>query len=219
MWRAATVRLDTRLPINQTEEGHAPRDAYDYRGRILTYGETLFVVARTGFRPAQTRRLLVGSAAAYAALTALFIAQALVQAFLPPPPSELTAGQWPRGEGGLKEGVAWGHGGRRGREGVAPRRRRPPNCCLARQWPAWAGRPRCRCGGTRRDPRQRDEGGGRDEGCGCPTPWPGYAQAPGVRCVWCLWCLGGAARCGRAGGSNLFVLCLSHTHNQCYRVS
>lgn len=109
-WRAATVRLGTRLPVNQAEEDFTPRDAYDYRERVVTYGETLFVVARTGFWPAQTRRLVVGSAAAYAAPTALVIAQALVQAFFPPRPSELTAEQWPRVEG-QEKGMAGGAGG------------------------------------------------------------------------------------------------------------
>lgn len=82
--RASSVRVETRLPINRTEEEHKDRGALEYRGRIPKYTETLFLVARSGYRPAQTRRLLVGSAAAYAALAAAVIARAVVQAcFLP----------------------------------------------------------------------------------------------------------------------------------------
>lgn len=81
-WRAASVRLETRLPINRTEEERMDRDTFDYRGRVLTYTETLLLVARTGYRPAQTRRLLVGSAATYVMLTAVVIVRAVVQAWL-----------------------------------------------------------------------------------------------------------------------------------------
>lgn len=83
-WRAASVRVETRLPINRTEEEHIDREAFEYRGRILTYTETLFLVARTGYRPAYTRRMLVGSAAAYAALTVAVIGRAVLQACLVP---------------------------------------------------------------------------------------------------------------------------------------
>lgn len=87
------------------------RDAYDYRGRIVTYGETLFLVARAGYRPDQTRRLLVGSDTAYATLTALVIMQALAQAVISPPQSEVVAEQRQRGqEGGAAVGGAEGAG-------------------------------------------------------------------------------------------------------------
>lgn len=81
-WRAASVRLETRLPINRTEEERMDRDTFDYRGRVLTFTETLLLVARTGYRPAQTRQLLVGSAAVYVTLTAVVIVRAVVQAWL-----------------------------------------------------------------------------------------------------------------------------------------
>lgn len=58
------------------------RDTFDYRGRVLTFTETLLLVARTGYRPAQTRQLLVGSAAVYVTLTAVVIVRAVVQAWL-----------------------------------------------------------------------------------------------------------------------------------------
>lgn len=83
-WRAASVRVETRLPINRTEEEHMDREAFEYRGRTLTYTETLFLVARTGYRPAYTRRMLVGSAAVYAALTVAVIGWAVLQACLVP---------------------------------------------------------------------------------------------------------------------------------------
>ncbi|GAB0491663.1 hypothetical protein MMPV_002917 [Pyropia vietnamensis] len=113
-WRAATVRLDTRLSVNKTEEEFEDRDPYRYGGRIVTYGETLFLLARTGYRPQQTRSLLIGSVTMYAALTVLVIVQALVQGFRPRLHSEPAAEQRPREEEG---GGVMGKGRKGGRSG------------------------------------------------------------------------------------------------------
>lgn len=106
-WRAASVRLETRLPINRTEEERLDRDKFDYRGRVLTYTETLLLVARTGYRPAQTRRLLAGSAAAYVTLTAVVIVRAVVQASMLSAPFSATEDEDYPDEGDATGGKQW----------------------------------------------------------------------------------------------------------------
>lgn len=50
----------------------------DYRGHVTADTETLLLVARTGYRPHLTRRLLVVSIAAYTALTVAMLGKAAV---------------------------------------------------------------------------------------------------------------------------------------------
>lgn len=106
-WRAASVRLETRLPINRTEEEHMDRDTFGYRGRILTYTETLFLVARTGYRPTQTRWMLVGSTAAYAALTVAVLVRAVVEVFSLPAPFKCTEDHGHQVEGKIASARQW----------------------------------------------------------------------------------------------------------------
>lgn len=73
-WRAAAVRHSRRIAANETEERTAR--AMDYRRRLATDNETLLVVARTGYRPHLTRRLLVGSIAPYVVLAATVLVKA-----------------------------------------------------------------------------------------------------------------------------------------------
>lgn len=50
-----------------------PFEERDYRGRLTWHIESLFIVARTGYRPHLTRRLLVASIVAYVMLIAAVI--------------------------------------------------------------------------------------------------------------------------------------------------
>lgn len=76
-WRAATGRLETRFPANGTEL-FSRRIEY---AQVVVQVETLFVVARTGYRPHLTRRLLVGTAVAYSALTVATLLRAAAALF------------------------------------------------------------------------------------------------------------------------------------------
>lgn len=106
-WRAVSVRLETRLPINRAEEEHMDRDKFDYHGRVLPYIETLLLLARTGYQPAQTRRLLVGRTAACAALTAVVVVRAAVQACLLSAAHNATEDEDHRDEGTAASGELW----------------------------------------------------------------------------------------------------------------
>lgn len=81
-WRAATVRTGTRIHVNSTEQKYVHRNEIDYRGRLTWHTESLIIVARTGYRPHVTRRLLVGSIIAYVSLAAAVLVQAVVAAWL-----------------------------------------------------------------------------------------------------------------------------------------
>ena len=70
-WRAATLRLDTRVAADPAEQAGRPGIAIDYRGRHVALVEALFVVARLGYRPRTTRTLLVGMAVGYGLLLAV----------------------------------------------------------------------------------------------------------------------------------------------------
>lgn len=68
-WRAATVRLETRLPANETET-YGRRSAF---GRPVTLTESLFMISRTGYRPHLARKLLVVTSVLYAVLVFLVL--------------------------------------------------------------------------------------------------------------------------------------------------
>lgn len=68
-WRAATVRLETRLPANETET-YTRRSAF---GRQVILTESFFIISRTGYRPHLTRKLLVVTSALYAVLVLLVL--------------------------------------------------------------------------------------------------------------------------------------------------
>lgn len=64
------MRTSRRIPVNETQQSQTDEDpsAIDYHGRLTLDTEVLILVARSGYRPHLTRRLLVGTAAAYGAL-------------------------------------------------------------------------------------------------------------------------------------------------------
>lgn len=68
-WRAATVRLETRLPANETES-YSRHSAF---GRPVVMTESLFIISRTGYRPRLTRKLLAATSALYAVLVLLVL--------------------------------------------------------------------------------------------------------------------------------------------------
>lgn len=77
-WRAATVRVALHTAVNTTEQKYTHPDKIDYRGRLTWYQESLFVVARSGYRPHVTRRLFVGSVVAYAVLVVAVLVRSVV---------------------------------------------------------------------------------------------------------------------------------------------
>lgn len=77
-WRAAAVRHSRRIPANETEHLTLAWNDTDYRGRITTDDETLFIVARLGYRPHLTRRLLVITTVLYVILTTAVLIKAAV---------------------------------------------------------------------------------------------------------------------------------------------
>ncbi|GAB0493918.1 hypothetical protein MMPV_005205 [Pyropia vietnamensis] len=81
-WRAATVRTGTLINVNGTEQKYVAPTVIDYRGRLTWHTESLIIVARTGYRPHITRRLLVVCVVAYAMLTAAVLTQGLVVEWL-----------------------------------------------------------------------------------------------------------------------------------------
>lgn len=74
-WRAAALRLDVRIAANETEQANTPGQEIDYTGRAVWHVESLFLVARPGYRPADTRRLFVGLSLGYGVLTMLVVAK------------------------------------------------------------------------------------------------------------------------------------------------
>ncbi|GAB0493919.1 hypothetical protein MMPV_005206 [Pyropia vietnamensis] len=81
-WRAASVRTCTRIQVNTTEQKYVPWRSTDYRGRLSLHSESLIIVARTGYRPHVTRRLLVGSIIAYVLLAVAGLAHVVVAGWL-----------------------------------------------------------------------------------------------------------------------------------------
>eukprot|EP00170_Pyropia_yezoensis_P004834 contig_19693_g4848 len=81
-WRAATVRVGTRIHVNATEQKYERRSSINYRGRLTWHTESLIIVARTGYRPHVTRRLLVCSIIAYVLLAVAVLVQAVAAAWL-----------------------------------------------------------------------------------------------------------------------------------------
>lgn len=80
-WRAAAIRHSRRLTVREAEAIARGAGGINYRGRVTTDNETLLVVARTGYRPGLTCRLLVAATVAYAALTAAALARAAAAAW------------------------------------------------------------------------------------------------------------------------------------------
>ncbi|GAB0489331.1 hypothetical protein MMPV_000549 [Pyropia vietnamensis] len=72
-WRAAVVRHNRRIPANATEEINVAPHLIDYSGRPVVDNETLIIIARTGYRPNLTRKLLVVSIVSYGALTVIVL--------------------------------------------------------------------------------------------------------------------------------------------------
>lgn len=68
-WRAAAVRQSRRIPANATEDMEIGSFNVDYSGRVVADNERLIIIARTGYRPHLTRKLLLISIASYAGLT------------------------------------------------------------------------------------------------------------------------------------------------------
>lgn len=75
-WRAATVRTTSHVAVNDTEQKYTLHEERDYRGRLTWHTESLYVVARTGYRPHLTRGLLIGSFIAFVALIFAVLSQA-----------------------------------------------------------------------------------------------------------------------------------------------
>lgn len=78
-WRAATVRTGTRIAVNVTEQPYEAWNKVDYRGRTTMHTESLILVARMGYCPLLTRRLLLGCAITYGLLIVVVLTQALVE--------------------------------------------------------------------------------------------------------------------------------------------
>ncbi|OSX74972.1 hypothetical protein BU14_0259s0007 [Porphyra umbilicalis] len=74
-WRAATVRMDTRLVAAATESPKTLASAVDYTGRRVWHVESLILIARPGYRSSVTRRLLAGMGAVYGALVVVVVAK------------------------------------------------------------------------------------------------------------------------------------------------
>lgn len=77
-WRAAAVRVSTRIAVNTTEQKYVAYTAVDYRGRLAKHTESLIIVAATGYRPHVTRWILIGCVVAYGLLTMTVLVQAAV---------------------------------------------------------------------------------------------------------------------------------------------
>lgn len=74
-WRAAALRLDVRVVANETEQANTAGQDIDYSGRAVWHVESLFLVVRPGYRPADMRRLFVGLSVGYGVLTVLVVAK------------------------------------------------------------------------------------------------------------------------------------------------
>ncbi|GAB0492295.1 hypothetical protein MMPV_003557 [Pyropia vietnamensis] len=81
-WRAATVRLETNLPVNETEL----HDRHSEYGRLVTFSETLFVISRPGYRPVLTRRVLVATSTIYIVLALTLVVRVASAALRRPLP-------------------------------------------------------------------------------------------------------------------------------------
>lgn len=100
-WRAASTRLELSLPASDIELARG----LDATGRSVTLTESVFIVARAGYRPHLTRRLLVAMAATNLALVILVLLRVALAAV------------WSRGGDGDEEvdglaeaeGVEWGN--------------------------------------------------------------------------------------------------------------
>lgn len=68
-WRAATLRIETRIAANETEQALVTGRRIDYSGRPVWHIESLFLVARPGYRPATTRKLFISLSVVYGVLT------------------------------------------------------------------------------------------------------------------------------------------------------
>lgn len=76
-WRAAALRLETRIAANETEQASMSGQQIDYTGRPVWYVESLFLVARPGYRPAVTRRLLIVLSFLYGILSVVVVVNGL----------------------------------------------------------------------------------------------------------------------------------------------
>lgn len=74
-WRAAALRLETRIAANETEQASTSGQQIDYTGRQVWHVESLIMVARPGYRPSVTRPLFIGMSVAYGLLTGVVIAK------------------------------------------------------------------------------------------------------------------------------------------------
>lgn len=75
-WRAATTHLQPDLSASDSELSHV--HMVNATGRLVSFTESLIVVARTGYRPHLTRLLLVILLSTYAALLALVLVRVVV---------------------------------------------------------------------------------------------------------------------------------------------
>lgn len=76
-WRASTLRIETTVASNLTEEAYTSSFVVDYTGRLVMYYETLLVVARLGYRPVLVVLLTAGVAILYCVLGVMCILIAL----------------------------------------------------------------------------------------------------------------------------------------------
>lgn len=76
-WRAAALRIETRIAVNETEQANLAGQFIDYSGRPVWHVESLFLVARLGYRPTVTRKLLIFLSAVYGVLSLAVVTKSL----------------------------------------------------------------------------------------------------------------------------------------------
>ncbi|GAB0492355.1 hypothetical protein MMPV_003617 [Pyropia vietnamensis] len=76
-WRAAALRTEIRIAANETEQALLPGQRIDYSGRRVWHVESLFLIARPGYRPTVTRKLYISLSVGYGMLSLAVVTKAL----------------------------------------------------------------------------------------------------------------------------------------------
>ncbi|KAK1866812.1 hypothetical protein I4F81_009324 [Pyropia yezoensis] len=183
-WRAAALRYSRRIVANETEDRLVGTANVNYHGRETTDNETLLLVARTGYRPHLTRRLLVVSTVVYAALTVAVLGKGAVAAWRRQRPRRGPPTEWrrPPAGGSAVEGVARRPASSPAGASPGGCDRHAPSRMMSLQPRGGATRGQTVKGGVGGD---GDGVGGGGSGCqpvgGPPAPAPAPASATGGR--------------------------------------